>query len=136
MSKLETIVPDFKLCEQIPEGCHFYESALVWHTFNKGRADEYTIVMFRQDYDEDVPAPTLAEILAELPNHIHDASGDKWLVVFDTRNIDNQYQVGYAAIDARSKRVTSHGVYRARDENPATAALRLWLRAKGIEVKA
>lgn len=65
---LEEIVPPLELCHLIPHP-HFWNSAMCWRTFNKGRKDEYTIVFptgTLDPWDDDIPAPTLQEILKEL----------------------------------------------------------------------
>ena len=73
-NELEDIVPNLKLCLNIPSGA-FKASAIVW---NLTVADEETgeIVGLhpRDDCDgwmreKQIPAPTLKEILAELPTH-------------------------------------------------------------------
>lgn len=82
MSKLEDIVPPLEMCKEaagkFPEAWRrdfarreWEQTALCWRTFNRGRKDEYTIVFFTGslDYESgDVNAPTLAEILAVLPD--------------------------------------------------------------------
>ena len=65
---LEDIVPPLELCRLIPHP-HFWNSAMCWRTSNKGRKDEYTIVFptgTLDPWDDDIPAPTLQEILKEL----------------------------------------------------------------------
>lgn len=107
---LEDLVPSLALCKQIPHG-EFWNSALCWRTFNKGRKDEYTIVFPTgtiDPHDDDVPAPTLEEIMADMP----------WLRVThkeniffcETRNMKGGYAGGY---------------------KPAELALEIWLRKKG-----
>ena len=62
MSKLEDLVPDRKLCEQIPDGC-FENTALAWDTDY-----ERWYVAERETVEPAIaiPAPTLEEILSEL----------------------------------------------------------------------
>lgn len=62
MSKLEDLVPDRKLCEQIPDGC-FENTALAWDCDY-----ECWYVAERETVEPAIaiPAPTLEEILSEL----------------------------------------------------------------------
>ena len=62
MSKLEDLVPDRKLCEQIPDGC-FENTALAWDCDY-----ERWYVAERETVEPAIaiPAPTLEEILSEL----------------------------------------------------------------------
>ena len=65
---LEDIVPPLELCRLIPHP-RFWNSAMCWRTFNKSRKDEYTIVFptgTLDPWENDIPAPTLQEILKEL----------------------------------------------------------------------
>lgn len=62
MSKLEDLVPDRKLCEQIPDGC-FENTALAWD------CDYLRWYVAERETVEPaiaIPAPTLEEILSEL----------------------------------------------------------------------
>lgn len=120
---LEDLVPPLALCKQIPHP-HFWNAAMCWRTFNKGRKDEYTIVFptgTLDPHDDDVPAPTLQEILEELHKQQEDVflkwsetAYNEWFVNAYTHNRED---------------------YQAHDSNPATAALKVWLNHKGIEVK-
>lgn len=109
---LEDIVPPLSLCKQIPHP-HFWNAAMCWRTFNKGRKDEYTIVFptgTLDPHDDDVPAPTLQEILAEIG----------WGRVTHKRNVflceTRKTQGGFA------------GGY-----NAAEVALQIWFNKKGIK---
>ncbi len=136
MATLETIVPDLELCVLIPDG-KFNESALVWsRTFRPYHEGDVTVVenvcqramkhlqvtqyVSRQEVH---PAPTLAEVLADLPPG---ATG--FCTIQDTQSnyagckIDTSIQ--FAADDAYE--------LEDFDQNPANAALRLWLKLKGI----
>lgn len=115
MMELKDLVPPFELCKLIPEG-EFQESALYWGTqFNGtiadvfprecGFCDKFHIVTDCIVY----PAPTLQEILKEL---------DEFEVWGD--NISNEHTV-----------ISEFLQY--EDENTATAALKVWLKLKGIE---
>ena len=63
MSNLEELVPPMELCRKIPEGC-FADSALVWRWNGNNGA------VFERDGfpQEKYPAPTLQEIMKELPD--------------------------------------------------------------------
>ena len=103
---LESIVPSLADCKRIPEGA-FTESALVYVHFGFS-CQEYGVACRDNCHHADViiPAPTLAEILAELPNGVH---------VF--RDI-----VAYPLYGLKYE-----------NENLATAALLLWLELKGVQ---
>lgn len=126
MSKLEDIVPTLELCEQIPAG-EFEDSALVWDIHGKFdkwhvekrvnrsvRFGEYGVM---SPPHADIPAPTLAEILAELP------PGKTGLSTVQT--LDHKY--------AGCRLDTSNDIREFEDasRNPATAALRLWFKVRG-----
>lgn len=126
MSNLKRIVPPPELCKQIPEG-EFEDSALVldihgkfdkWHVEKRVKRS----VRFG-DYGRmspphaDISAPTLEEIRRELRNLSIDV-------------IDNTIRVS-CKIDPET-RISETAV----NENDVTAAaLRLWFKVKGIEVK-
>ena len=112
MKKLESLVPPLDLCRQIPPGA-FDDSALVW---------ERNIGLDRTEYDPVIntrknalchhvicPAPTLAEIMAELPPKsgpvARSENDGTWTVIYWDKLHD----------------------FRANDANPAAAALQLWL---------
>lgn len=126
MSKLENIVPPLELCKQIPAG-EFEESALVWEVYHY----QYTIdpyVISRETSEttrgkglESVyPAPTLAEILAELPEAI-DTPEDEFFSLSVRQDFGDDgkplFWIGYNNTCEK-------------DANPAAAALRLWLRIR------
>lgn len=120
---LEDLVPPLALCQKIPAG-EFAESALMWfsnyhfggwHVEKRGFAEAFT------DNGELYPAPTLQEIMEVLP---HD-------------DAYNDLLIGYSKKVAK---FTGWHIYyngdRKRhcyDQNPAAAALKLWLKLKGIE---
>ena len=125
MSKgLEKIVAGLELCKQIPAG-EFEDSALVWRerignfsrdNWVKFRAPEdisYKVESAEVNY---FPAPTLAEIRRELRN-------------LSVNVIDGAITVSCRIDPEKTLSET------ARDDNDVTAAaLRLWLRVKGIEL--
>ncbi|MPN46289.1 hypothetical protein SDC9_193874 [bioreactor metagenome] len=71
------------------------------------------------------PAPTLAEILAKRPTEFE----GYFLVMTDVRNKNEKFQYGYAR--QTSSGVISHPIAKEQDKNPATAALRLYIKLKG-----
>lgn len=136
MNNLEKIVPPLELCKQIPAG-EFEDSALVWvyddvagflcrtsgceQIHKKEWQLEHNhprkIAIRRKSGHEIYPAPTLAEIQRELQN----------LSIFI---IDGDITVSCKINPEDTISET------ARDANDVTAAaLRIWLKLKGIEVK-
>jgi len=109
MSNLESIVPPLEDCQKIPAGS-FADSIFVWHRYNP--KDHWGIAM-RGIPGETFPAPTLAEIMAQLPKTMDlsvltleptfDDDGDGWAIFYDDD-------------------------HREPDTNPVAAALRLWLK--------
>lgn len=110
--KLEDLVPPLELCKQLKQG-EFEDSAMVWvQNTQDGNA---VFIDFRSvveccgvHVDILAPAPTLAEIMAAMPDkhfYIFSASPGRWVVVCGGGDSDV-------------------------DENPATAALRLYLEAR------
>ena len=137
MSKgFEKIVAGLELCKQIPAG-EFEDTALVWvyddvvgflcrtsgceQIHKKEWQLEHNhprkIAIRRKCGQEIYPAPTLAEIWREL------------------RNLSVNVMDGAITVSCRID--PDETLYEtARDDNEVTdAALRLWLRVKGIEVK-
>ena len=124
MSNLTDLVPPLELCKLIPVG-EFGDSALVWHDgYNPLTKHQYTGVSERPPmtprYYAEYPAPTFDEILDEL----HKCQEDvfvKWSETAYHGWLVNAY---------------SHGRnedYQAHDESKVTAALKVWLKLKGIE---
>lgn len=109
---LENLVPSLEDCERIPAGS-FPESALVWVKTHTGKwvvGEAFLscgIGSRRITALEHYPAPTLTEILAELPYGT--------TVMLDAPNM-------WVCIN-RDKRINI-----TKADNPATAALRLWER--------
>lgn len=121
MSKLESIVPPLELCKLIPAG-EFEDSVLVWDIHGHGKFDKWHVekrvnrsVRFG-DYGimspphADIPAPTLAEILAKLPEGVQ-------MRMRTARNREWHFQI-------------YHYSYETWTNLPAAAALRLWLRVR------
>ena len=111
------LVAPLELCKQIPDGA-FADSALVWLNRSLGwfveeRHEGYDIIF------ETYPAPTLAEIMAELTSNKLDVpavsfDGDRWTAFYTYHNSGNPMAP-------------------CEDDNPATAALKLWLELKGCQ---
>lgn len=132
MSTLERIVPPLELCKQIPEG-EFEDSALVWvyddvvgflcrtsgceQIHKKEWQLEHNhprkIAIRRKCGQEIYPAPTLAEILAKLPEGVQ-------MRMRTARNRERHFQI-------------YHYSYETWTNLPAAAALRLWFKVKGIQ---
>lgn len=121
---LEDLVPPLHWCKQIPHP-HFWNSAMCWRTFNKGRRDEYTIVFptgTLDPHDDDVPAPTCQEILDDL----------RTFTDFPTLYCNPIGWVADCDVSVTSKWAVRE---KASKDHPALALLKLWFEAKGIEVK-
>jgi len=120
---LESIIPPLKLCKIIPQGS-FADSALVWKEFVTGMMyppTDWGICARWQNNPskECYPATTLSEVLAELITAGVGISGN---VIMS----NPYYTISTLPYD--------HD-HEASDENPVTAAMRLWLKLQGIEVK-
>lgn len=129
MSELKNLVPPLELCKLIPQG-EFEDSALVW-VVNGDYQPKFQIVDKRkypfipEDGATLYPAPTLQEILVALPPYgkneqILACCVPDW-ADFDARVFGENWRVGYT------------GDCSINDKNPATAALKLYLKLKGIE---
>lgn len=109
MHRPEDLVPPLKLCKLIPKG-EFGGSIFIWHFDDTHKLcmlkpfDQYSHGEYR------CPAPTLEEIIKELPLDTvfgKEQHGEIWL---------------------------SHNhTYGFQEQNGATAALKLWLKLKGID---
>ena len=110
MSKLETLVPPPELCRRIPVG-KFADSALVWTQGVDGMFIDFRNAR-PEDEEGNLPAPTLEEILEELRRAEFTTAlftcGDTWML----------------------KTLKHNKTVFERDDNPAVAALRLWLEAE------
>lgn len=135
MSNLTDIVPPLELCKLIPEG-EFEETALAF-ACQPDDDDEEEVNIFTRDMIKHLenrwggtpytlyPAPTLQEILAALPPYgknetILACCVPDW-ADFNARVFGEHWRVGYT------------GNCSINDKNPAAAALKLWLKLKGIE---
>jgi hypothetical protein len=106
---LESIVPSLEDCKRIPEGS-FTDSA-----FMRGVVNGVDTIIHRDNLhvfnvngEMFYPAPTLEEILNELPESVRIKASNNC--------------IKYDDVDE---------VFHAK--NPATAALRLWFRLKGVQ---
>lgn len=115
--KLEDLVPLLELCKKIPAG-EFEDSCFV-------RIGEDTIVLRSNvrvvsgRQDDIYPAPTVQEIMAELPD-------DNGCTAWFCQHCSGEWSMGNCERDLHVKNGTE-------DSNPAIAALKLWLKLKGIE---
>ena len=128
MSKLADLVPPLELCKLIPKG-EFEES----YAINVYICGEW-LLMPVDDCASDIkekhsyyPAPTLEEIMAKLPpyaknEHILACCVPDW-ADFNARIFGEHWRVGYT------------GDASINDKSPSTAALKLWLKFKGIDVQ-
>lgn len=133
MSNLESIVPPLELCKQIPAG-EFEGSVFAWRypaydernrrLLNRWEVVEvnwYAVKEYKNKYDERekfFPAPTVEEIITSLLTY-------GWLVKIDCRiQLDTLIE-----FYSKKQRQTEFG------NTASETALRLWLKAKGIEVK-
>ena len=119
MSDLTDLVPPLELCKLIPAG-EFADSALVWRVPNSSfpLEDEFYEIHRRDKCeswmkDKQIPAPTLQEIMAEIAFAQVSIIANKSFVIHP-RFGKNRY-------------------VRCSGNNGATAALKLWLKMKGIE---
>ena len=123
MSKLEDLVPPPELCKLIPAG-EFEDSAFEWFSnyhFGGWHVERRGLAGSLSDNGELYPAPTLQEIMAELINLSPCAI--KICKSFNEWNIECCIAVEYG-----ERYLSADSV-----NNPATAALKLWLKLKGIE---
>lgn len=145
--ELKDIVPPLELCKLIPAG-EFEDSVLVWvfdhqkarKYFPETQEDNQFFYVENREFVEDtimsfakcgvgnwinrppmISAPTLAEIFRVLPETI-DTPEDEFCVLslMPSRDDDEEdmFWIGYNNTNGK-------------DANPATAALRLWLKVKG-----
>ena len=122
MSKLESIVPPLELCKLIPAG-EFEDSVLVWLYWAKDESSFGNVVprILKDQFSSilpglgavlkaEVPAPTLAEILAKLPEGVQ-------MRMRTARNRERHFQI-------------YHYSYETWTNLPAAGALRMWLRIR------
>lgn len=119
MSDLEKLVPPLELCRKIPAG-EFENSALGHHRYCIKDGKEYYEVVQRGNThsltDVQYPAPTLQEIMAKL--------GQDYIKVGVNFRC---HWICYVADHYGDE------IAETDDGNPTTAALRLWMKLKGIE---
>lgn len=117
MSSLQDLVPPVELCKLIPKGS-FSKSTLYWAELAGVGMDVFPRECGRcPSFDvcgkDAIPAPTLQEIMSELPacDCYRFSDKNEWTVLLANGPADD-------------------GV---KSDSPATAALKLWLKLKGIE---
>ena len=140
MSKIENIVPPVELCKQIPEG-EFEDSALVWvyddvvgflcrtsgceqihkREWQLVHNHPRKIAIRRKSGHEIYPAPTVEEIIIDIgKTHKHP------VLTYCHNHWESTCYTGY----------TNAELFWIKFEPTASeAALRLWFKVKGIEVK-
>lgn len=121
MSKLDELVPPLDLCMKIPDGAFVY-SALVHARIFTG----HIVVVPREaaienDWDILCSAPTLAEIFAQLPQ----TSTVTW---FTQEEYPNEFAVCCYVLQPKPRKPKLKSEI---DDNPAVAAMKLWLELKG-----
>ena len=112
MSNLTDLVPPLELCKLIPAG--EFEDSVCIYVFDP-YCEEWDFTL-REDKDssaEAIPAPTLQEIMAEIPF----AQGS--ILANGSFIIHPRF--------GKERNVRCH------DDNAATAAMKLWLKLKGID---
>lgn len=127
MSNLKDLVPSVELCKLIPSG-EFVESALMWIEVEipQENEKEWRIVNRTRPiefcHNLKYPAPTLQEILLE----IEKAGG--WCPTAYRLNV-------YWTVDCQDDKedIMNDVMEQTDPDNPATAALHLWLKLKGIK---
>ena len=116
--RIKNLVPPLELCKKIPAG-EFQDSVFIWMEVEASATMEKTWSLMqgtpyaRQRPNRKIPAPTLQEIMAELPacDCYRFSDKNEWTVLLVNGPVDD-------------------GV---KSDSPATAALKLWLKLKGIE---
>ena len=122
MSKLEDLVPPPQLCYDIGVN-DFADSALVWNT--RCSPDKILLIR-REEWDHGgyiTPAPTLAEIFAQLPQ----TSTVTW---FTQEEYPNEFAVCCYVLQPKPRKPKLKSEI---DDNPAVAAMKLWLELKGMK---
>ena len=117
MNNLEKIVPLLDLCKRIPAG-EFEESALVWVLDSEGIecVMPREVAVYEYGFQNMIPAPTLEEISLLLRN-------------LSVTSLDNEINVA-CKIDPEIWIEE-----KAKNGDVTSAALRVWLKMKGFEVK-
>lgn len=119
LKQLEALVPPSELCMEIPQD-DFYGSALAWY-MNQNDPSKRVVMPRYADVPGWVlfaPAPTLEEIVEALNdcgNVFLQKDDDGWMIMSELPGDDEGY--GYEVTTERAP------------DNPATAALKLWMKA-------
>lgn len=135
MSKLENLIPRLEMCKEIPEGA-FTDSALVriggkrcpkLDILPRESLQRSQLELVQKGSWHLYPAPTLEEVLAELPTSILSYKGEKYyLAIFDARNKSGMWQIGYLRL-AVSGGGFDYSGYKARAPRLVDAARELWI---------
>lgn len=144
MSNIKDLVPPLDLCLKIPfPKKNFRDSLFAWVPRFKGKGEWREIVRYElylrptNNDSQCIPAPTLQEILAELPTMIANNMGARrYLALLDARNIPSGWHIGYTrlSLDKKDKdRLDTHPFYREHDDSPVVAAMKLWLNVNNID---
>lgn len=109
---LENLVPPLGLCKLIPAG-EFADSAGIYGFDPYYEQWDFLLRECEGSWPDIIPAPTLQEIMAELPacDCYRFSDKNEWTVLLVNGPVDD-------------------GV---KSDSPATAALKLWLKLKGID---
>ena len=127
MRDLTELVPPLELCKKIPDG-EFEKSVFIWMEVEASATMEKTWSLMqgtpyaRQRPNRKIPAPTLQEIMEDLP---HDDAYNDLLIGYSER-VD-KFTGWHVYYNGDSKR-------HCYDQSAVTAALKLWLKLKGIEI--
>ena len=122
INMFKDIVPPFEMCVQIPSE-KFIDSVFVW-VFEYGKWEIQPRAHFVDKKDGIYPAPTLQEIIAELTpgedgcGELTQFGKDKhgWFMMTSFEGNDDGYGSGFETYEEKDR------------DNPATAALKLWLK--------
>lgn len=130
MNKLEKIVPPLELCKLIPAG-KFADSVFIWgYSCDKSNTEPFVDERDRVEYCRKnmvnappvFPAPTLHEIMAELS--LCDVYCDTgWFCMVGA---PDHWSIGNCECDLYVRNGTEN-------KSPEAAALKLWLKLKGIK---
>lgn len=113
---LESLVPPLEMCQQLQPG-DFPESAMVWaYTGNGYEVTSREVWGIVESIFPAIQAPASDEIMEKLPigTILQQDEPGVWVCIVHGGE---------------------PGIMIEKADNPATAALRLWLKLKGIEVK-
>ena len=139
MSQLQDLVPPLELCKLIPDG-EFHNSAFQWQEGygTLKNAEYYAGVIERTPWEargyKHHPAPTTDEILAECKDIPRVLNPTLWWQ--GTWKADCAINKSDKLIEEclEDADFNDLDIVETQDDNAATAAMKLWLKLKGIEV--